>query len=244
MGVVIFGVSTDSRQANAAFAEKYDFPFPLLSDLERRVCLAYGACAHAADAHALRVTYVVDPGGRIGEVHTEIDTVNHAAILLTSLAVRHGRSTPVLAYVLGRLGVDVAPEARRDSLAAQGLTRPEDPGEVLAFLGRHPTAAAAVTWTVTVEGIPLYAVRGAGAFATEVHTGLQRLLREQQGGENGRVAVAGRVAGWQRLSTGGRVPILWAEPRSLRSWSVAGAAGPNEGLLARLDSELRNRGLT
>jgi len=69
--VEILGVSFDSVEANRAFAEKFAFPFRLLSDPERRMGLAYGACESPKDAYARRHTYVIGPDGRIEQA---IDT--------------------------------------------------------------------------------------------------------------------------------------------------------------------------
>lgn len=44
----VVGVSFDSPEDNAAFARRYEFVFPLLSDADHSVALAYGACAERA----------------------------------------------------------------------------------------------------------------------------------------------------------------------------------------------------
>ena len=41
----VVGVSFDSPEDNASFARKHEFGFPLLSDGDHRVAIAYGACA-------------------------------------------------------------------------------------------------------------------------------------------------------------------------------------------------------
>ena len=41
-GLVVLGVSADSVKSHKKFAEKYDLPFPLLSDEAKEVCEAYG----------------------------------------------------------------------------------------------------------------------------------------------------------------------------------------------------------
>jgi peroxiredoxin Q/BCP len=40
--VVILGASFDSQEANAKFAKKFDFNFPLLCDTNRELGMAYG----------------------------------------------------------------------------------------------------------------------------------------------------------------------------------------------------------
>ncbi len=42
-GVVVLGVSPDDGASHRRFAEKYDLPFTLLSDADRKVMAAYGA---------------------------------------------------------------------------------------------------------------------------------------------------------------------------------------------------------
>lgn len=56
-------MSFDAPEKNAAFAEKYSFNFPLLSDLDHSVALAYGA-AMPDDAWARRAAAIIGPDGR------------------------------------------------------------------------------------------------------------------------------------------------------------------------------------
>lgn len=44
-GVKVFGVSTDSVEAQKKFAEKYDLPFTLLADKSKKVVKAFGVPA-------------------------------------------------------------------------------------------------------------------------------------------------------------------------------------------------------
>lgn len=50
---------------NAAFAKKFNFNFPLLTDPDRKVGIAYGAADSAQDQHAKRVGVVIGPDGVI-----------------------------------------------------------------------------------------------------------------------------------------------------------------------------------
>ena len=59
------GVSFDDAAANAAFAEKFGYQFPLLCDTERSAGLAYGACDSKDAEHARRLTFVIGIDGRI-----------------------------------------------------------------------------------------------------------------------------------------------------------------------------------
>ena len=43
LGAMVIGISPDDEASHSKFAEKYDLPFPLLSDPERKVMEKYGA---------------------------------------------------------------------------------------------------------------------------------------------------------------------------------------------------------
>jgi peroxiredoxin Q/BCP len=78
-------VSFDDAAANAKFAEKYDFPFPLLCDTERTIGLAYGAADSAKDEYAKRIAYVIDEQGKIAEAHAKVDARSYPAEQLKTL---------------------------------------------------------------------------------------------------------------------------------------------------------------
>ncbi|NKB71033.1 MAG: redoxin domain-containing protein [Candidatus Latescibacteria bacterium] len=83
--VQILGVSTDDTEANAQFAAAQSFPYPLLCDTERAVCLAYGACQSASDGAASRHTFVIGPDGLIAQIHTKVDARSQPETLLATL---------------------------------------------------------------------------------------------------------------------------------------------------------------
>jgi peroxiredoxin Q/BCP len=60
-GVAIIGVSTDSVAAQKAFKEKYNFPFTLLADSDKKVLKAFG---QSAVMFASREAYLIK-GGKI-----------------------------------------------------------------------------------------------------------------------------------------------------------------------------------
>jgi peroxiredoxin Q/BCP len=84
-GVRILGVSFDTVEENAAFAEKFAFPYPLLCDTTRAIGLAYHACDKPQDVHARRITYVIGPDGRIKVAVGDVKAAEHPASLLASL---------------------------------------------------------------------------------------------------------------------------------------------------------------
>ncbi len=84
-GIAILGVSFDTVAENNAFADKFSFPFRLLSDPERKMGLAYGACEKATDQYARRLTYVIGPDGKIEQAIETKDPAGQAAQLLENL---------------------------------------------------------------------------------------------------------------------------------------------------------------
>lgn len=61
----MYGVSFDPIADNAAFAKKFSFNFPLLTDADRKVGLAYGAADSDKDGFAKRVGVVIGPDGKV-----------------------------------------------------------------------------------------------------------------------------------------------------------------------------------
>ena len=82
---MILGVSFDSVKENRNFARKFDFPFPLLSDPERRTGLDYHAATDPEQASADRITYLIDPEGIIARVYETIDVKSHPGEVLSDL---------------------------------------------------------------------------------------------------------------------------------------------------------------
>ncbi len=84
LGAVVLGVSTDPVDRLKRFAEKYGLRFKLLSDEEGRVAEAYGVLrAKAKRPTAERVTFIIDPDGRIAAILSGIKPAEkHADIAL------------------------------------------------------------------------------------------------------------------------------------------------------------------
>jgi peroxiredoxin Q/BCP len=84
-GIEILGVSFDPVERNAAFARKYDFKFPLLSDVDRKIALAYGACADAKAQYADRISFLIDENGKVARVYDRVDPRDHPARVLAEI---------------------------------------------------------------------------------------------------------------------------------------------------------------
>lgn len=82
---MILGVSFDSVEENRAFADKFAFPYQLLSDPGRAIGLAYGAADSADAGFAKRISYLIGPDGSIQEAWAKVDVKTHAADVLAKL---------------------------------------------------------------------------------------------------------------------------------------------------------------
>jgi peroxiredoxin Q/BCP len=81
----VLGASFDDQDANARFAKKFSFPFPLLCDTERTLGIAYGAC-DSPDAKApARISYLIGPDGRIRAAYSKVSPPTHPAEVLQEL---------------------------------------------------------------------------------------------------------------------------------------------------------------
>jgi peroxiredoxin Q/BCP len=80
------GVSFDGVEENAAFAKKFDFPYKLLCDTERKVGLAYGACTDAKAGYARRISYLIDEQGKIAAAYPKVVPSEHPAQVLADAA--------------------------------------------------------------------------------------------------------------------------------------------------------------
>ena len=85
---MILGASFDTPEENLAFAEAQQFPFRLLSDVDRTVGKQYEVARPADDSHAdypMRVAYLIDPSGVIKRVYDVKDVSAHASEVLADL---------------------------------------------------------------------------------------------------------------------------------------------------------------
>jgi thioredoxin-dependent peroxiredoxin len=90
LNVEILGVSIDSEKSHTAFVQKYDLPFTLLVDAEKKLVEAYGVWGEKSlygkkYMGTNRVTYLIDESGRIAAVFPKVKPKTHAEELLAVL---------------------------------------------------------------------------------------------------------------------------------------------------------------
>jgi peroxiredoxin Q/BCP len=77
LNVAYFTISVDTPEANRAFAEKFSFDYPTLSDPDKSVANAYGVI-NPQRGFAQRWTFYIDKNGVIKEIDKKINTANAA----------------------------------------------------------------------------------------------------------------------------------------------------------------------
>ncbi|MFM1879758.1 MAG: hypothetical protein RLZZ241_2624 [Bacteroidota bacterium] len=86
-GYDILGVSADPQKKQAKFQEKYNLPFPLLADEERKVIEGFGVwgpkkfMGREYDG-IYRTSFVIDESGIVQRVIDKVKTDDHAAQIL------------------------------------------------------------------------------------------------------------------------------------------------------------------
>ncbi len=79
---VVLGVSTDSVESHAGFSKEHELPFTLLSDPEKKIVAAY----EASGAWTKRISYLIDPAGKIAKTYDSVKPAEHATQVLADLA--------------------------------------------------------------------------------------------------------------------------------------------------------------
>lgn len=88
--VVILGVSKDSEKSHQSFIEKYDLPFTLLADIDKKIQMVYGVWQEKnmygkKVMGTVRTTFIIGPDQKIAYVFNKVDCPNHAEEILEKL---------------------------------------------------------------------------------------------------------------------------------------------------------------
>lgn len=130
-------------------------------------------------------------------------------------------SAPGFAFAIGSIDYDLVSEARLDSLRAHIGDDPRDPRKLLEYLVENPWEAASVTWTLSLDDSPMYAIIPAGPFAGNAYEMLRGFLLEHEDENSERVAIPGRIRGRVVLMTGQTVDVIEPELRGMASWTTS-----------------------
>lgn len=86
-GYVVVGVSTDSEQSHQKFIEKFELPFTLLADEDKKIVNQYGVWGEKQMMGKTydgihRTTFLIDENGVIAHIIKKPDTKNHTEEIL------------------------------------------------------------------------------------------------------------------------------------------------------------------
>ena len=88
-GFVVVGVSANDEKSHKKFATKFNLPFPLLADTDKKAINAYGVWGDKSlFGHKykgiIRTTFVIDEKGKIEKIFNKVKSKNHAQQILES----------------------------------------------------------------------------------------------------------------------------------------------------------------
>ena len=78
----IVGISGDSVKSHEKFAEKYELPFPLLADPDKKTIKAYGT---NGIIFAKRTSFLLNPEGLIKKIYPKVDPAVHAEQIINDI---------------------------------------------------------------------------------------------------------------------------------------------------------------
>ncbi len=88
-GIKVFGVSTDSEKSHQKFISKYNLPFTLLADTDKKIVEDYGVYGEKSlygrkYMGVNRITYLIDESGKIVKVFKKVNVSEHAQEVLAA----------------------------------------------------------------------------------------------------------------------------------------------------------------
>ncbi len=89
--VVVLGVSPDDVKSHGEFATKFNLPFSLLADTEKKMANDYGVWVEKnmygkKSMGVERSTFVIDGAGKLQAIHRKVKAETHPVELLASLS--------------------------------------------------------------------------------------------------------------------------------------------------------------
>ncbi|HTA82456.1 MAG TPA: thioredoxin-dependent thiol peroxidase [Bacteroidia bacterium] len=86
-GYEVIGVSVDNEKSHKKFAKKFDLPFNLLADTEKKMVNDYGVWGEKTlfgrkYMGIIRTTFIIDEKGKIEKIIDDVETGDHTAQVL------------------------------------------------------------------------------------------------------------------------------------------------------------------
>ncbi len=87
---MLLGISPDTPQAQKKFADKYDLPFTLLADADKKVAEAFGVMKEKnmygkKVMGVARTTFIIGPEGKIQHIFEKVNPDGHGEEVLAYL---------------------------------------------------------------------------------------------------------------------------------------------------------------
>ncbi|WP_421726264.1 PatA/PatG family cyanobactin maturation protease [Bauldia sp.] len=208
--------------------------------------------AQPAVATPTAVAEVLPPASEVrtavGPSVSDAETLQPAACCDDCAAAAGPRQ---LVFALGKLGYDFGNEERLDSIQSQlenrisvGDRQPSalNPVDMVAFLRESPPHSPAITWTLNLNGTPIYAIKPHDYYLEETYGSLVDVLDAQtssavaagdtsgsQGGRGSRkkppppierMSVPGVITGQVELANGLVIPTVQPALGGMAAWST------------------------
>jgi peroxiredoxin Q/BCP len=89
-GAVVLGVSPDTPAAQKKFVDKYDLPFTLVADADKKICNAYSVIQEKnmygkKVMGVARTTFIIGPDGKIRHIFKKVKPEGHVEEVLNWL---------------------------------------------------------------------------------------------------------------------------------------------------------------
>ncbi len=89
-GAVVLGISRDTPKAQRKFREKFDLPYPLLADVDEKVCNQFGVLKeknmYGKKVWGIeRTTFVIGPDQTLIKIFPKVAPEGHAEAVLAAL---------------------------------------------------------------------------------------------------------------------------------------------------------------
>ena len=86
----VIGISTDSVESHGKFVKKYQLPFPLLADEDKKAVAQYGVWGMKKFIGkeymgTIRMSFLINPKGNIAKIYEKVKPADHAKEVLKDL---------------------------------------------------------------------------------------------------------------------------------------------------------------
>lgn len=92
-GIKVFGVSTDDEKSHQKFISKFQLPFDLLADTDKKIVEKYGVWGEKSMygkkyMGTIRKTFLIDEQGKIAKIFDKVKVAEHADEVLEAFGER------------------------------------------------------------------------------------------------------------------------------------------------------------